>query len=76
MVWKLFNEDNIPSMSKSVCLSNVGQFVRQAPYVLDKIGQIIETVVKRCSIKKVFLEISQNSQENTCAGLRPATLLK
>ena len=37
--------------------------------------------------KKVFLEISQNSQENTCArdsflitlqglGLRPATLLK
>ena len=36
----------------------------------------------RCSIKKVFLDISQNSQENTCARvsflmkLRPATLLK
>ena len=40
-----------------------------------------------CSVKKVFLEISQNSQENTYAraffliklqalGLRPATLLK
>ena len=27
-----------------------------------------EAVVRRCSIKKVFLEISQNSQENTCAG--------
>ena len=35
-----------------------------------------------CSAKKVFLETSQNSQENTCArvffnkvaGLRPATL--
>ena len=26
-----------------------------------------EAVVKRCSVKKVFLEISQNSQENTCA---------
>ena len=26
-----------------------------------------ETVVQRCSVKKVFLEISQNSQENTCA---------
>ena len=26
-----------------------------------------EVVVQRCSIKKVFLEISQNSQENTCA---------
>ena len=31
-----------------------------------------------CSVKKVFLKISQNSQENTCARvsfLRPATLL-
>ena len=27
----------------------------------------IEAVVRRCSVKKVFLEISQNSQENTCA---------
>ena len=46
-----------------------------------------EAVVQRCSVKKVFLEISQNSQENTCArvsfliklqdsGLRTATLLK
>ena len=26
-----------------------------------------EAVVRKCSIKKVFLEISQNSQENTCA---------
>ena len=26
-----------------------------------------EAVVRRCSIKKVFLEISQNSQENPCA---------
>ena len=26
-----------------------------------------EAVVGRCSLKKVFLEISQNSQENTCA---------
>ena len=29
--------------------------------------QDIEVVVQRCSVKKVFLEISQNSQENTCA---------
>ena len=28
---------------------------------------LIEAVVWRCSVKKVFLEISQNSQENTCA---------
>ena len=25
-----------------------------------------EAVVRRCSVKKVYLEISQNSQENTC----------
>ena len=27
----------------------------------------IEAVSQRCSVKKVFLEISQNSKENTCA---------
>ena len=27
----------------------------------------IEAVIQRFSVKKVFLEISQNSQENTCA---------
>ena len=26
-----------------------------------------EAVAQRCPVKKVFLEISQNSQENTCA---------
>ena len=30
---------------------------------------LIEAVVQRCSMKKVFLEISQNSQENICAGV-------
>ena len=35
-----------------------------------------EVVTQRCSVKKVFLEISQSSQENTCArvSLRCATL--
>ena len=46
---------------------------------------ITEAVVQRCSVKKLFLEISQNSQENNLcqsllfnkvAGLSPATLLK
>ena len=27
-----------------------------------------EAVIRRCSKKKVFLEISQNLQENTCAA--------
>ena len=33
-----------------------------------------EAVVRMCSVKNVFLEISQNSQENT--SVRPATLSK
>ena len=31
-------------------------------------------VVQRCSVKKLFLKISQNSQENTCA--RVSSLIK
>ena len=30
--------------------------------------QQLEAVVQRCSVKKVFLKISQNSQENTCTS--------
>ena len=29
--------------------------------------QRLEAVIQRCSVKKMFLEISQNSQKNTCA---------
>ena len=28
-----------------------------------------EAVAQKCSVKKLFLEISQNSQENTCASV-------
>ena len=43
-----------------------------------------EAVAQRCSVKKVFLKISQNSQESTCARVsfliklqaQSATLLK
>ena len=38
-----------------------------------------EAVVWRCSIKKVYLEISQNLQENTCAResfLKPCNFIK
>ena len=28
-----------------------------------------EAVARRCSVKKVFLQITQNSQENTCARI-------
>ena len=32
--------------------------------------------VLRCSVKKVFSEISQNSRENTCARVSFLTMLK
>ena len=34
-----------------------------------KAARKTEAVAERCSVKKVFSEISQNSQENTCAGV-------
>ena len=37
-------------------------------------NKYVETVAQRCSVKKTFLEISQNSQENTCA--RVPSLIK
>ena len=30
--------------------------------------KLIEAVVRMCSVKKVFLEISHDSQENTCVS--------
>ena len=41
--------------------SKSGQTFRNI-YVVE-----IETVVQRCSVKNVFLKISQNSEQNTCA---------
>ena len=34
---------------------------------LNLVKRVIEAVVRRCSVKKVFLEILQNSPENDCA---------
>ena len=37
--------------------------------LIVKLLQFTEAVVRRCSLNKVFLEISQNSLENTCASI-------
>ena len=42
---------------------------------VDKQMENKEAVVQRCSVKKVFLEISQKSQENTCARVSFLTKL-
>ena len=36
------------------------------PFEIMEFIVSLEKVIERCSMKKVFLEISQNSQENTC----------
>ena len=33
--------------------------------MISLISDILEAVVRRCSVKKVFLKILQNSKENT-----------
>ena len=50
---------------------------------MEKLDKGTEAVAQRCSVKKAFLEISQNSQEKTCARVSfskklqaSATLLK
>ena len=36
---------------------------------IQTIHLISDAVVRRCSVKKVFLKIWQNSQENNCIGV-------
>ena len=38
-------------------------------FVQAKCGSSSDAVAQRCFVKKVFLEISQNSQENNCARI-------
>ena len=68
----MMTESDLPLLN--ICLEG------KTPYITPKLPikisisknispkpEHIEAVVQRCSVKKVFLEISQNSQENTCA---------
>ena len=61
------------------------QFTLHSAEAYSVLFQMSEAVVWRCSVEKVFLEISQNSHKKACArvsffskvtGQRPATLLK
>ena len=49
-------------------------FILQNLVTVFSMVKLSEAVVQRCSVKKVFLEISQNSQENTC--VRVSFLIK
>ena len=47
--------------------------LRYAGKIIPWIHKSVEAVVRRCSVKKIFLKISRNSQENTCPS--PESLL-
>ena len=53
---------------KNVC-KNLGKWLLLLYEPIGKVWVLsnIEALVQRCSVKMVFLEISQNPQENTCA---------
>ena len=55
-------------MRLAICLYNLsGGDYNCTISEMTGVGKSKEAVVQRCSVKKVFLQISQNSQENSCA---------
>ena len=57
------SERNIKSLKS---IQNKKLFVNIQVKIMLQKNLASEAVVQRCSVKKVFLEISQNTQENTC----------
>ena len=80
-----FSKDNSNVMHNKIFQHNVCRILPNRCLYKQKISFLIQkwdhcktmktqnrknrTVARRCSAKKVFLEISQNSQENTCARI-------
>ena len=66
-----YDQTSVCSKQPWVIISNAYSFYPFRPFSLAPCQKIsdywsLEAVVQRCSVKKVFLKISQNSQENTC----------
>ena len=49
--------------------NDIGTLLSQSPLKTKKCIWVIEAAVQRCSVKKVFLKISQYSQDKTCPGV-------
>ena len=65
--WILFSV-NLQTLSlKFYQMKDYIIFFNEKVFYLENIFLTAEAVVRRCSQKKVFLEILQNLQENTCA---------
>ena len=69
LILLLRNLDNILVLGLIVIIIRNFWFSMETNVIQKEINIWIalEAIVQRCSVKKVFLGISQNSQENTCA---------
>ena len=82
--WGSYYKLGQPLLQNRAAITNWGKMYYKLEQVLQIRAIITNWGITRCSAKKVFLEISQNSQENTCDRVsfliklkaRPATLLK
>ena len=70
MQWHIKNKYKRQTNSKHIVFeSESKKFVPRQVLIKKEFlkSEITEAVAQRCSVTKVLLEISQNSQENTCA---------
>ena len=62
MAFVNFLKTDCRCLSEIICIPKI-----KSACFWEVVQVITEAVAQRCSVEKVFLEISQNSQENTCA---------
>ena len=58
-------------MKKNIAIDGIKKYLFEE--ISKQAATTTEAVVRRCSIKNVFLKIMKNSQENTCATVNKAT---
>ena len=58
-------------MKKSIATNGIKKYIFEE--ISKQVATATEAVVRRRSIKNVFLKIVKNSQENTCATVNKAT---
>ena len=79
LCWSLFLIHNITKSLRASIFKNICEklLLKMCSWNWEQLNKnywygiltLPEAVVQRCFVKKVFLEIPQNSQENNCAGV-------
>ena len=61
----------IKKNTRELALQKIWRTRYQNKYMNDDVTdlQLLEVVTRSCSVKKIFLKISQNSQENNCVAV-------